>query len=150
MLCLAVWYMLQLQWYHLGVVHKFLNKSYTQVKIIKGQVFQLFHHIRHSVSIECDVLRLSVPSTLSRSELIISTKTMMKTWLPTDVLDHVCVCASASRDNKSRQSKRIGRGERGMPGGLGLRMWEGGRGKTRSQLSARCTHIWFSVLVALC
>lgn len=70
----------------------------------------------------------------------------MKTWLPTDVLDHICVCASASRD-KIREDRW---GEGGMLGGLGMRMWEGGQGKTGPQLSALCTHIWLSVLVALC
>lgn len=49
--------------------------------------------------------QLSAPSTLSSVELIINTKTVMKTQLPTDVLDHVCVCASASRDNKGCLSK---------------------------------------------
>lgn len=48
----------------------------------------------------------------------------MKTWLLTDVLDHVCVCASASRDNTSRQSERIGGEREGCWGGLGMRMWE--------------------------
>ena len=66
------------------------------------------------------MLKLSAPSTLSRSELIISTKTVMKTWLPTDVLDHVCVCASASQDNKSCQSDRIGGEREGCQGGWGL------------------------------
>lgn len=40
----------------------------------------------------------------------------MKTWLPTDVLDNVCVCASASWDNKSCQSHRDRREREGCLG----------------------------------
>ncbi len=56
----------------------------------------------------------------------------------------LCLCFMGQQVREER------RGEGGMLGGLGLRMWEGGRGKTGPQLSAPCTHIWFSVLVALC
>lgn len=59
----------------------------------------------------------------------------------------LCLCFTGQQEPSVREERR---GEGGMLGGLGLRMWEGRRGKTGPQLSALCTHIWFSVLVALC
>lgn len=83
------------------------------------------------------MLRLSVPSTLSRSQLIIRAKTVMKTWLPTDVLDHVCVCASASRDNKSRQSERRGGEREGCWGGWTREDWASAVSSVHSHM-AQC------------
>lgn len=58
----------------------------------------------------------------------------------------LCLCFMGQEPSVSKAR----RGEGGMLGGLGMRMWEGGQGKTGPQLSALCTHIWLSVLVALC
>lgn len=58
----------------------------------------------------------------------------------------LCLCFMGQEPSVSKAR----RGEEGMLGGLGMRMWEGGQGKTGSQLSALCTDIWLSVLVALC
>lgn len=67
------------------------------VRVIQGQILKEYQHGSISAS----------ASILSQSQLIISRKTVMKTWLPTDVLDHIRVCASVSWD-KSHQSARLG------------------------------------------
>lgn len=123
---LHLWYMLQWQRHNLGMIQLIDNT---------------FRAIIGKISTKIDLLQLA-PSTLSCSELIISTKTNRH---PGPCLC-LCLCFTGQQELSVRADRQaVG----GMLGGLGLRMWEGGRGMTGPQLSALCTYIWLSVLLAL-